>query len=71
MQKPRVKVYKEVLKDVSAQHEGAKKFIEERVEGICDREKKYVVEVTYLFIYLCICLFNFVFIRFGIFSVCL
>ena len=38
MDKLRVKVYKEVLKDVSAQFDGAEKLIQEKMEEICTRE---------------------------------
>ena len=51
MDKLRVKVYKEVLKDVSARFENAEECINERIEYICTRDKISAAEVINFFVF--------------------
>lgn len=53
MDKLRFKVYKELLKDISAYFDGAEKLIEEKMEEIYSWEKIFVEELIYLFLLLC------------------
>ena len=42
-------VYKRVLQEVFEKFDGAKEFIKEKVEDVCNNGKLSVEEVTYLF----------------------
>ena len=47
MNKTKVEVYGEVLRDISQSFEGAENFIKQQIEEICDW-KKISVEVLYI-----------------------
>ena len=49
MNKTKMAVYIEVLRDVSQNFEGAENFIKQRIEEICERKKISVAEVFCLF----------------------
>ena len=49
--KAKVEVYIEVLRDVFQNVEGAEYFIEQQVEEICEWRKISVVEVFYFYVY--------------------
>ena len=52
MDKLRLKVHKEVLKDVSAHFDGAEKIILEKIEEICTLQKINVEQVIFLLLVL-------------------
>ena len=47
MDKLRLKVYEEVLKDMSAHFDGSEKLIEEKIEETCPRGKISVEKIIY------------------------
>ena len=57
MTKTKVKVYREVLTDVSQKFEGAGNFIKQRIEEICEQKKITAKEVFYFCIFLIISIF--------------
>ena len=52
MNKTKVEVYREILRDVYQNFEEAEKFIKQQTEKICERKKIYVEEVFYFYIFL-------------------
>ena len=50
MNKTKLDVYREVLRDVSQNFEGAENVIKQRIEKICERKNKSVEEVFYFHI---------------------
>ena len=48
--KTKLDVYREVLRDVSQNFEGAENVIKQRIEKICERKNKSVEEVFYFHI---------------------
>ena len=52
MNKTKVEVYREVLRDVSQNFEGTENFIEQRIQEICEKKKISVEEVFYFYIFL-------------------
>ena len=55
MNKTKVKVYREVLRDVSQNFEGAEYFIKQRIEKIHERKKTSVEEVWYFILIYFLC----------------
>ena len=51
MNQKKLNIYKEVLWDADVAFKGGEKIINERIQGICSREKLSVEEVIY-FIYI-------------------
>ena len=47
MNQIKVKIYKEILREISANFDGAEQFINERIDKICNREKLSLEEVIY------------------------
>ena len=47
MNKTKVEIYQEVLRDVSQNLEGTEEFIKQEIKEICDRKKISVEEVIY------------------------
>ena len=45
MNKTKIEVYREVLKDVSQNFEGPENFIKQQIEEICERKKTFAEEV--------------------------
>ena len=54
MNQIRLKIYKEVLREVCANSDRAAKFISNKIEKICSREKLSFKEVIY-FVFLVLC----------------
>ena len=52
MNKSKVEVYREVLRDVSQNFEGAENFIKRQIEKIYERKKISVEELFYFYIFL-------------------
>ena len=52
MNKTKVEIYKETLRDVLANFDGAEKFIKERIEETLDRKKISVEDVTCSFLFM-------------------
>ena len=52
MNKTKVEVYREVLRDVSRNFEGTENFIKRRIQEICEKKKVSVEEVFYFYIFL-------------------
>ena len=52
MNKTKVEVYREVLRDVSQNFEGPESFIKQQIEEICERKKTYPEEVFCFHIFL-------------------
>ena len=50
MNKTKLDVYRELLRDVSQNFEGAENVIKQRIEKICERKNKSVEEVFYFHI---------------------
>ena len=46
----KVKVYKNVLKEISEKNDGAEDFINNRIEEICSQEKLSAAEVIYFLV---------------------
>ena len=51
MNKTNVKVYREVLRDVTQNFEGAESIIKQQMEEICERKKRSVKEVFYFYLF--------------------
>ena len=51
MNKTKIEIYQEVLREVSQNFEGVEEFIKQRIQEICDRKKISVEEVIY-FVYM-------------------
>ena len=52
MNKTKVEVYREVLRDISQIFEGAENFIKQPIEEICEKKKISVEKVFYFHIFL-------------------
>ena len=52
MNKSKVEVYREVLRDVSQNFEGAENFIKHQIEKIYEQKKISVEELFYFYIFL-------------------
>ena len=52
MNKTKVEVYREILRDVSQNSEEAENFFKEQIGEICERKKISVEEVFYFYIFL-------------------
>ena len=51
MNKTKIEVYREVLRDVSQNFEGAEDFIKQRIDEICEWIKNSVKEVFYFYVF--------------------
>ena len=51
MNKTNIKVYREVLRDVTQDFEGKENIIKQQIEEICEWEKRSVKEVFYFYIF--------------------
>ena len=49
----KVRVYKQVLKDICNKYDGAEEYINERIKEICSQEKLSLEEVIYFVEGLC------------------
>ena len=57
MKKTKVEIYQEVLRDVSQNFQGTKKFIKQRIQEICNRKKISVKKAIYFsYVYKSSCL---------------
>ena len=52
MNKTKVEVHRQVLRDLSENFEVAENFIKQRIKEICERNKLSVEEVLYFYIFL-------------------
>ena len=52
MNKTNVEIYREVLRDVSQNFEGAENFMKQRIKEICEQKKISVEELFHFYIFL-------------------
>ena len=50
MNKIKIKVYKEVLKEICEKYDGEEDFLNDRIEEICSHEKLSTEEIIYFFV---------------------